>query len=352
MYNIITVIPGYHYFFAFLGKIFGIDSIRGIRFFNLIVGLISIFVFLLISSKINRDFCLIKKLQYAFFPILLPFFFLIYTDVFSLLLVLLSFYFVLIKRYEIAGIFGILSFFIRQNNAVWIAFMMAFIYFERHGLNIDSKNIWGALKDCWTFVLGIVISIIFFILNKGFAFGDRAAHTGGIYFGNIFFALFFFFFLFLPLNLFNFKKVIGFVKKNNWILLVILFLFIIYMKFFIVNHPYNFIAPDYFLRNMILGYFGKNILIKCLLFLPIAYSLLSLCVIELRRKSFYLLYIFSFLFLLPSWLIEQRYYLIPLSFFILFKREENKFVENWTIAIYFFMSILLFYFIGIGKYFL
>ena len=351
VYNIITVIPGYHYFFAFLGWIFGIDSIRGIRFFNLVVGLISISVFLLIGFRISRNLGLIKGFQYAFFPILFPFFFLIYTDVLSLLLILLSFYFVSIRRYNFAGIFGILSFFVRQNNVVWLGFIMVFVYFDRYD-KIDFGKIKDLLRECWTFILGIVIAVIFFILNKGFAFGDRNMHEGGIYFGNILFALFLFFFLFLPLNIFNFKKIIGFVKKKNWILLVILFLFIIYMKFFIVNHPYNFIAPDYFLRNMMLGYFNAGLFIKSLLFLPIAYSFLSLWVTELRRKSFYLLYLFSFLFLSPSWLIEQRYYLIPLSFFILFKKEESTFLENCTIALYFTASILLFYFIGIGKYFL
>ena len=103
---------------------------------------------------------------------------------------------------------------------------------------------------------------------------------------------------------------------------------------------------------MILGYFNKGFLIKSLLFLPIAYSFLSLFVTEFKRKSFYLLYLFSFLFLLPSWLIEQRYYLIPFSLFILFKKEENKLVENLGIWLYVIFSLIIFYLIGSGKFFL
>lgn len=352
VYDIITVIPGYHFFLAGLAKIFGIYSIGGIRFLNLVIGLISIFIFLLLCLKISKYFYLAKGLQYAFFPILFPLFFLIYTDVLSLLLVLLMFYFLLSRNYVISGFYGMFSFFVRQNNIIWFAFMIAYVYFDRYGMKLDFTRLKEIAKDLWIFILGIIAAIIFFILNKGFSIGDRGMHPGGIFFGNIFFILFLFFFLFLPLNLYNFSKIIKFIKKNKWIQFVIIGIFLFYVKFFIVNHPYNLIMSNYFLRNAILAYFNSNFLIRSALFLPIAFSILSLCVTELRRKSFYLLYAFSFLFLLPSWLIEQRYYLIPFAFFILFKKEENKWVENLNILYYIVVSFILIYFIGSRIFFL
>ena len=352
VFDILSVIPGYHYFLHLFGKVFGLSSISFFRLINLVIGFCSIFVFFLLAFKIYKGFGFVRGLQYTFFPILFPFFFLIYTDVLSLLLVLLMFYFLLQKNYDIAGIFAILSFFVRQNNVLWMAFGLSFVYAERIGTRIDFKGFFRSIRDCWTFILGFVISLIFFIWNKGFALGNKMMNEGGIYFGNLFFALFLFFFLFLPLNIGNFLKIKELVKRNKWIWFIILVIFIFYLKFFIVNHPYNFINTDYFLRNNILGYFLNGIVLKSLLFLPIAYSILSLCTIRFKRREFYLLYPFAIFSLLPLWLIEQRYYLIPFSFFILFKKEESGLIEKLTIWIYLIFSFLLFYFIGSGKFFL
>jgi alpha-1,2-glucosyltransferase len=89
-----------------------------------------------------------------------------------------------------------------------------------------------------------------------------------------------------------------------------------------------------------------------LFFLPIAFSIMSLSVTTLRNKSYYLLYPFTVLFLVPSWLIEQRYYIVPFSLFILFKNEKSRLVEYSTIAMYIVTSALLFYGIQKGLFFL
>lgn len=353
IYDIITVIPGYHFFYALLGKVFSVYSISGIRLANAVIGMISVFVFLLLAMKIHGGKeGIAKGFQYAFFPILFPFFFLIYTDVLSLLLIFLMLYFILLKKYNIAGIFGILSFFVRQNNILWMAFVLGLVYVEKAGMKVELKNFLRVIKDCWSFILGFFMAIIFFIWNKGFVLGDKLMHEGGIYFGNVFFALFLFFFLFLPMNLGNFNKIKEFSRRNKWSWVVVLFIFLVYLWLFDVTHPYNFRGSDYFLRNVILQYFISGIVFKSLLFLPIAYSILSLCVVRFKRKEFYLLYIFAILSLLPLWLIEQRYYLIPFSLFILFKKEEKGWVEKLSILFYVVLSIWLVWGIGSVKFFL
>ncbi|MDO8508965.1 MAG: hypothetical protein Q7S27_04745 [Nanoarchaeota archaeon] len=352
VYDIITVIPGYHYFLSVIGKTFDFYSEGQIRLVNATIGFISIFVFLLLTFKIEGKRGWRKGLEYAFFPILFPFFFLIYTDVLSLLLVMAMVYFTLIKRYSIAAIFGILSFFVRQNNVVWMGFALFLVYFQRNGMKIKFSGIGETIKNCWVFILGLAISVLFFIYNGGFSAGDKAMHEGGIFLGNIFFFLFLFFFLFFFLNISNIFRIKEFTRKNKWIWILLIGIFIIYMKFFVVDHPYNFLGKDYFLRNIILQEFISGIWIKACLFIPIAYSILSLCVIKLKKKEFYLIYLFSFISLLPMWLIEQRYYLIPFTLFILFKEESKNWVERATIGIYFIASIVIFYLIGEVKFFL
>jgi alpha-1,2-glucosyltransferase len=100
------------------------------------------------------------------------------------------------------------------------------------------------------------------------------------------------------------------------------------------DHPYNNIATYYFIRNFILVAFTKSNALKALFFLPMLYTFLSLIVTPLSRKSWYLFYAITILFLLPSWLIEQRYYIIPFALFMLFRKDQSPFFERITVAYY------------------
>jgi len=70
-------------------------------------------------------------------------------------------------------------------------------------------------------------------------------------------------------------------------------------------------------------------LLKTLFFLPACFSALSLWTTSLHNRSNRILYLFTVLFLLPSWLIETRYLIIPLVLFILFKKDEDR-KTAWT----------------------
>jgi hypothetical protein len=76
------------------------------------------------------------------------------------------------------------------------------------------------------------------------------------------------------------------------------------------------------------------ILNRILSFFPIAYSMLSLCVTRLERRSFYLLYPFTIFFLLPNEVIEVRYGFIPLALFLLFKEKDSWKMTAITLAFY------------------
>jgi len=348
----LTTIAGYHAFLAVLGSIFGVISVAGMRMFNLILSVFSIFVFLLLTKKVHRELSLVKTIQYCFFPIIFPFFFLIYTDIFSLLLVLFAFYLLLKKKYDLAGVISILSIFVRQNNIVWLIFMCAYVYYEKYKFTFNITALKDWMKKCSIFIMGIIIFITFVIINKGFAVGEKGFHPAfSLYPGNIFFILFLFFFLFLPLNISNFNKIMGFVKKKKKVIVLILGVFL-YILTFKSNHPYNGGHLTFFLRNKLLVYFTANTFRKVLFAIPIIYAILSIIVTKLKKKSFYLLYPFTILFLLPSWLIEQRYYIIPFVLFILFRKKQSKIVEYSTIALFVVSSAILFYGITKGLFFI
>jgi alpha-1,2-glucosyltransferase len=349
----LTTIPGYHVIFAFFASMFSLASIPSIRFLCLIFSMLSVVTFFLLARTIHKDSSVIRTLHYCFFPILFPFFFLIYTDVFSLWLILISLYALVQQRYYIAGIIGTLSLLVRQNNVVWVLFLCMFNYLEGYGyrLNIEMLKRW--IGKCSFFLIGLMMFGIFLILNKGVAIGAGMMHPSfSFHLGNIYFMLFLFFFLFLPLNISNFPKISLLLKKNRRIIIWIVCTFLIYMFTFVVDHPFNLQWADYFLRNRVLLFFSSTVLLKILFFIPIVYSLLSIVVTKLQNKSLYLIYPVSFLYLIPSWLIEQRYYLIPFALFILFREEKSKLVEHLSLVMYLTASAVLFYGIRIGIFFL
>ena len=83
--------------------------------------------------------------------------------------------------------------------------------------------------------------------------------------------------------------------------------------------------------------------ISAILIIPVCYSLMSILYFKFNKNIYYLIYPFILLFLCLYWLIDPRYYLIPLTFFILFKKEENLFIEISTVFLYIIISALIFF---------
>lgn len=350
----IVMLPGYHLLMASLAKIFSSLSISSIRFFSLIINLFSIIIFYSISKKIHPDSARIKTLQYFFFPILFPFFFLIYTDMLSILLVLLSFLFITNRKYGIAGLILIASIIVRQNNIIWLFLFAIFIYLKEYSKKFSLDILKEYSVKIWSFILGFLAFSIFVYLNKSLVFiGEEVHPSFTFHLGNIFFILFLFFFLFLPINISNIPKIIKLFQNNRiFFILLLLTAFTIFILFFKNTHPYNQESYSWFLRNKILLFFNSNIYLKIIFFIPIAYSILSLITIKLYKKAYYLIYPATLLYLLPSWLIEQRYYLIPFILFILFRKKEHRVIEHSLLMIYIALSLLIFLGILDNKFFL
>lgn len=331
---ILTTIPGYHLLIATLSETISQPSLAYYRLLTTLLSLISIIVFYITAKKIDSKNKENTLLQYIFLPILFPFFFLLYTDALSLTLVILSFLFVLNKKYDLSAIASLSSILVRQNNIVWSLFLFTLIYFQENR-KIKFKNIISHLKNNFIYLITFFLFAVFIILNKGIAIGDKQAHPAGIFnLGNIYFILFIFAIIFLPFNLYKSKEIFKKINKNKKILVYILICLAFYLLTFKNTHPYNQSGYDFFLRNKILLFFTSSLLLKALFFIPIAYSCFSLSVTKLKNKNLYLLYPFTILYLLPSWLIEQRYYLIPFAFFILFAKRESK-KEQYATIIYF-----------------
>ncbi len=142
-------LPGYPAAIAFFRKIFGAETIFETRIINFLISSFCIYIFYLISKLIDSKNSRIKTLQFFLFPLVFVFLFLLYTDILSLLLILLSFYLILKDRNTLSGIPAILSILVRQNNVIWV-FFLSLLILKKHKGSISLY-----FKNSWIYFIGI-----------------------------------------------------------------------------------------------------------------------------------------------------------------------------------------------------
>lgn len=350
----LTTLPGYHYTMYALAKIFNVHSLAGMRYITFSFGMLAVIIFFIMARALDPISSGIKTLQFFFLPILFQYFFLIYTDVASLLFVLAAFFFAMKKHTIISFVFIFASILIRQTNIIWLLFIFIALYCIEYGYKFDKKFLLQYGKKNILFIAGAIAFGVFIFFNKGFVLGDKEMHPWfSFHLGNVYIILIAFFFLFLPLNIYNFPKIFSLVKKKPIILGALFIFFLVYIFTSTYTHHYNQEIYTFYIKNMLLVFLNKHSIIRMLFFLPIAYCILSLAVTKLHEKWQYLIYPATILLLLPSSLIEHRYYIIPFSLFILFKQNQSRGrgIEYSQIVIFIATSLGIMYFTSQEKFF-
>lgn len=339
-----AVFPGYFVLVAFISKIFHIGSPQGYRFISFFFGICSVVMFYVIAKRVSQDGFYVRTLQYFFLPIVFPFFFLLYTDLMSVLFVLIAFYMLLKGRYFLSGIVVLLAVLVRQNNLLWILFFWLYLFLKEWPFRDVAKVALLILKRTWVYLFPFFIFVVFLIADGGsLTVGSQGMHPFSFHFGNIFFALLLYFFLFLPLHISNLKRIVVFVKLH--LKVVVLFMvigYLIYMFGMRLDHPWNLETEYHYIRNDFLQFVFSTPLIKSIFFLPIVVSVLSLFVTKLIRKEYYAFYPIAILVLSAHWLIEPRYSIIPFVFFLLFSERRSVRVEYATVAFFALISFYIF----------
>jgi alpha-1,2-glucosyltransferase len=332
----LTTLPGYHALMAALAIICNKLNVTFFRIISVIIASITIACFSKLYHKINAKMDLPKVLAFALLPIIFPLYFLIYTDILSLLLFILSLLTGLNKRYRLSALLGIFNLVVRQNTIFWYIFTFVVVYLTNYPIP-SWEHFRAYLKKSWLFITGILLFIAFVLVNKGVAVGDRNMHPGNsIYLGNIFFFLATLGLLVFPLKPVRLDQISG--KRY----LIIASIFIPYCFFFEVTHPYNLIGTDFFIRNAVLNFVTTSALIKVVFFIPIAAGLLVLFRFsDTNPNIFWPFVVFGTMSLLPSWLIEQRYYFIHFAVVFLYGLEGSIY-GRFTLAFVFFNALLLY----------
>jgi len=325
VYRRLTTIPGYHAVVAGVGKVLGSCTLPLARNLNTFFGALSLLGFFLAARRLGVGREVARTLHFYFLPILLPYHFLAYTDGLSLLLILASLLALLHGRTGLAGWIGCASLLVRQNNVAWLAFVCLYVFLEDGVWRDWRARLEGYAKRVWPCLLGIAGFLVFVWANDGsVVLKERGAHRLGLYTDNVFFALGSFAVVFLPSALFRLFE--GRRRLADWRVLATLALgYPAFLWTFRGDHPYH--QFDGFLRNDLLGLIASSPAVRHALYVPIAIGLATLLVTRLRRPQHYAVYPFALALLLPAWLVETRYYIVPFVLLMLFRDDEHPAVE-------------------------
>jgi len=336
----LTTLPGYNAAVALFSHFLRHPSSTNLRLISFLLCLPAIWIFFAIAKKINMPDPSAKTLQFIFLPISFFYFPLVYTDIFSLLLVLLSFYFMIGKKYKFSAIFSLASLLVRQTNIVWIAFAWIYEYVSLHGFSFSFKDLRLFARQTFGHIALFAASAVFILLNKGIAIGDRDNHPLGLYLGNIYFFLALTGLFFLPVLISSFRNMDQFKRKRFLVFgcgvgATLACFFLLHLP---AIHEGN--LKLHFLRNIVLNFAYHQYAWAYALAIFLGY--ISLFLMKFDRASL-LIFPFAAVGLLPSLLVEHRYAIVPMVFLLLLRKGSGNKIE-FALALFFFaLSLPLLY---------
>jgi alpha-1,2-glucosyltransferase len=327
----ISSVRGYHLAVAMILRLIGNTSTAVVRYTVTLVNLLAVVAVYLMARTVDPHAAGLKTLQFFFMPIMTLYFLLMYTDHFSTALVLFSILLTIRRRYALGALVAVISVFVRQTNIVWLLFDNTLFYLQEYGWNLSLKRILTHLSRSWLTWVGCLLFVVFVVVNGGFAVGQKEMHPLALSLENIYFGLFLLVILFLPLTLVSAVKVFRLVQRKPAVLLLVIPFFFLFLLTFTNSHPFN--QYPWFIRNKMLMFFASGLVERVPYFAFIGYGILVLAVTKLLRKEYYLIYPASVLTLVPMTLVEQRYAMIPIALFLLFRKTGSPVVEYLTLAL-------------------
>ena len=303
----ITTLPGLYLFYyvclklTFLHKVFGL-----LHLCRVLNSLLYVPLYVL-CTRINKASVELILL----FPALFMSSFLYYTDTISLIACLLSLY---SRKYN-RGLALMVSFFAilcRQTNVVWIGYfagLEVFKDFKVEGIKDLARVVKGYRRVFEKFYCDLIVALgflVFLFRNNGIAVGDRESHKPVPHFAQICY-LFLIGLLYIPFKNLNIKQ---FIISPEFILSIPIFAF--FINNFSFAHPYllsdNTHYTFYIWKNII-NPFGRLLLP----YYALGFSMMN----HGKSIEFYWWLLCSSMVLVPAHLLEPRYFITPLAFYLI-----------------------------------
>lgn len=205
----ITTFPGLYLFFKLL-TLMGVScQLQNMRFLNIFFSCGILVLTAIICSRLNpqyrSDQIIMKSLIGFSFPFLFSSYFLYYTDAGSLFFVLATYLAALNKRYFLSSMLGFAAIMFRQNNIVWCFYIVMHsiiddFYRERTTEELQQWNLsalllafvrhifshLGSILLNFSGFLGLAFMFAAFLYrNKSAVLGDASAHEFSLHFAQM-----------------------------------------------------------------------------------------------------------------------------------------------------------------------
>jgi alpha-1,2-glucosyltransferase len=157
----------------------------------------------------------------------------------------------------------------------------------------------------------------------------------------------------LPLQVFaGLRRFAVAVRARPWLLVAPLAGLALYALGFHADNPYNAALPAHLPRNALLLELDADPAWRLGAGLAMMLAACGLGSVALRPRGAALLYPFAALFLAASWLIEQRYAIVPLVLWLAFREQRGRAQEYATLALWLVFAVCVMAGVLSGRYFI
>ncbi|AET37834.1 dolichyl-P-Glc:Glc(2)Man(9)GlcNAc(2)-PP-dolichol alpha-1,2- glucosyltransferase Ecym_2078 [Eremothecium cymbalariae DBVPG len=298
------------------------------------------------------------------FPLMVNYYFLYYTDVWSTIFIVESMTLALTLPFgeklsiRASALCGLISCFFRQTNIVWNGFVMLLVLERRALIQKDFNNfhinnylklMLHGIENFSSLVLPYAINFLLFIAflvyNKSLALGDKSSHVAGFHLVQMFYCFMFITFFSLPIWLsgnFLRRYIIRFLQRPLIVIFETLGIMLA-IRMFTVLHPFILADNRHFTFYLMRKLIGRNRFFKYVVMAPIYHFSTFVYLEVLRPSTLYFhpilpvkirnpadlplqlshitwtaLIICTFVTIVPSPLFEPRYYILPYLFWRVF----------------------------------
>ncbi|MBZ0221781.1 MAG: hypothetical protein IT467_04770 [Dokdonella sp.] len=339
----LTTIPGYHLLVAGLLDASGAVSLQGARLVNALFGLSAVAALHALRMRLWPGTQTLASAQLLLLPILAPLFFLVYTDVLALALLLWAIWAAVVGRHWLAAMFLTALVCVRQHEIVWGGLLVALALRDADMRSLLRQ--WrSSVLDLLPYGLPLAAFLAFWAGNGSISLSrsQSALHPDfSLHAGNLLFALLVFGLL-LPL-----QTVLGFVTacrsywRRPWFVPSLILIAACFWFWFRADNPYNGAFPQLYLHNRIPLLIEQNAWLRAAASVLAAAVACSLAVTRLRPARAAWLFGFSALFLAASWLVELRYVMVPIVVWLALREQRGRLVEWLTFGYWALLSCWL-----------
>jgi alpha-1,2-glucosyltransferase len=337
----LTTIPGYHAAVAAILAAFGADSLIAARIATAMFGLGAAIAFHAIRRTTQRDGETLATAQFLVLPVLAPFFFVVYTDVFALMLVLFATLATLRERHVVAAMLLCAVVLVRQSDVVWAGFcaLVAAWPLVRAQHAAPTR---AAIMRVMPYLAPVILFGAFWAWNGSISLShEQALLHPALRFrlGNVLLALPIAGALFLPIGCARIRALfaeeptrrssIRFARLAAAPIAALVFYF-----GFSADNPYNGALPDFYVHNAIVQAVSTNVLWRLTAALLAAIAVRIFLTTPLRPAAAAWLFPIGAFFLSAEWLVETRYLIVPFALWLAFREQRSRVAEFATLALW------------------